>query len=70
MAAADKISVGDKLKAFKGAVNSAMAKTGVNLSQLPTPPAAGGTEKAKGPELTGVERAMAAHQAKLEAGKK
>jgi chromosome segregation ATPase len=35
LAAADAISIGDKLKAYQGAVNSALTKVGVEASKLP-----------------------------------
>lgn len=63
LAAANRISIPDKLKASKGAVNSAMAKTGVSFASIPTamPSAAAGDPK----KMTATERCR---QAVIKAG--
>ena len=56
LAAANRVSIADKIKASRGAVNSAMARTGVNSTLIPTmPPKAMGHRDGK-TEVTGRDR--------------
>lgn len=59
LAAANRIPVADKLKAYKGAVNAAIAKTGVDTTKLPAGGLQGKDTSGK-PELKGRERMKAA----------
>ena len=55
------ISQADLLKSYRGAVNAAVAKTGVSFEALPTAGASVTPPKA-GEGLTGLERAIAVHK--------
>lgn len=58
----------EKLSALQGAVNAAIAKTGVKIAELPAP--GDSSSKAKDfSHLTGLDRAIAANQAKHAAHK-
>jgi len=58
LAAAKSVSYGDKLKAYRGAVNAAIAKTGATPLEFPTTPPGQAVEKK--PELKGADRMKAA----------
>jgi len=54
LAAAKVVPFADKMKAYRGAVNAAIAKTGSTPLEMPSAPPQG--EKAKAPEPTGFDR--------------
>lgn len=66
LAAADKVPVADKLKAFSGAVNAAMAKTGLSFATLPTG-APNGQQADKKP-MTATEKCRADVEARTKNG--
>lgn len=59
MDAANLVPVADKLKAYAGAVNAAIARTGASVGAIPGVPPAGGAAPAK-KEVKGAERMKAA----------
>ena len=66
LAAANLVSPSDKLKAARGAVNAAMAKTGLSFGTVPAAGVPGGAGEKK--VLTATERCVADIEAKRRAG--